>query len=425
MKKIMWLTIGLFCFGVGAMEAQYSVLHNFIGTKPKNIFPGQLTLIGNKLYGTTYLGGKNDSGCIFSVGINGNNYKDLFNFNKTSGYYPYSPLLLSGNTLYGTLDGGGAGAIFSIDTNGNGYKILYTFSFSPHLDSNGYFPVGNLILLGKTLFGVTNSGGGFSGTGVIYSIDTNGSNYKVLLRCNGEGANPFGLLFAVDKLYGMTENGGSNGWGCIYSIDTNGRNFNVLFNFNGNDGSGAECPLIISGSNLYGVTWNGGNSYGGNIITIDTSGSNYKVLLYFNDTNGESPNGPLTLLGNRLYGTTYKGGTNDTGRIYSIDINGNNYRDMYDFKDIYGAEPESGLTFSGGFLYGTTQTGGDSGYGVIFKIDTGSFAGVAEPRTKSEEINVYPNPATTSFTILLPEAVPAWLNLYNELGQRVITNYEL
>jgi uncharacterized repeat protein (TIGR03803 family) len=429
MKKIMWLTIGLFYFGGGMLDAQYSVLHNFIGTQPMDIFPGQLTLNGNKIYGTTNIGGKHDSGCIFSVDINGNNYKDLFDFSQITGYYPGSPILLSGRKLYGTGGSGNgisSGVIFSIDTNGSGYKILHSFSPPPH-DSGGFSPNSNLIFLRKTLFGVTAQGGGGSfDYGVIYSIDTNGANYRVLFRFNGgNGANPYGLLFAVDKLYGMTENGGSNGWGCIYSIDTNGSNFNVLFNFNGNDGSLPQCPLIISGGNIYGTTLTGGNFYNGNVITIDTSGSNYKVLLYFNDTNGKYPYGPLSLSGNRLYGTTESGGINDTGRIYSIDINGNNYRDMYDFKGIEGAEPASGLILSGGFLYGNAQTGGDSGYGVIFKIDTGSFAGVAELRTKSEEIIVYPNPASTSFTISLPQAEKANFELYNELEQRVITNYEL
>ena len=70
----------------------------------------------------------NDSGCVFSIDTNGGNYKDLFNFTKTKGYYPHGDLLLSANKLYGMTWIGGAnnwGLIFSFDTNGgNSYKDL-------------------------------------------------------------------------------------------------------------------------------------------------------------------------------------------------------------------------------------------------------------------------------------------------------------
>jgi hypothetical protein len=62
---------------------------------------------------------------------------------------------------------------------------------------------------------------------------------------------------------------------------------------------------------------------------------------------------------------------------------------------------------------------------VFLAKSTEGTVSINELKVESEKLKVYPNPASTSFTILLPEAVPVWLNLYNELGQRVITNYEL
>jgi hypothetical protein len=70
--------------------------------------------------------------------------------------------------------------------------------------------------------------------------------------------------------------------------------------------------------------------------------------------------------------------------------------------------------------YFSGDTVGDSIYYYFHTV-----LGINNLQTEQSGVKVYPNPASTSFTILLPQAVPAWLNLYNELGQRVITNYEL
>src|SRR5271168_3569222 len=65
---------------------------------------------------------------------------------------PFGSLTLSGNVLYGmTADGGtnGRGLIFSIHTDSSHYKILWNFDdtgLAGH--ANGGIPYGNLLLIG-------------------------------------------------------------------------------------------------------------------------------------------------------------------------------------------------------------------------------------------------------------------------------------
>ncbi len=91
---------------------------------------GSLTLSGTTLYGTTNEGGANGIGNVFSVGTNGANYQNLVSFTGTggtaSGAMPYGKLLLSGMTLYGMTNGGAnnSGNVSSVGTGGTNYQNL-------------------------------------------------------------------------------------------------------------------------------------------------------------------------------------------------------------------------------------------------------------------------------------------------------------
>src|SRR5690348_13609119 len=125
MKKIAVLIIQVLV--VIICKGQYTILHNFNDTAGGYSF-SPLIISGDTLYGTTFMGGTTGAGVVFSVQTNGSNYKVLHNFLGTDGQGPYAGLTLSGDTLYGTTSVGGAdseGVIFSIHTNGTGYKVLY------------------------------------------------------------------------------------------------------------------------------------------------------------------------------------------------------------------------------------------------------------------------------------------------------------
>src|SRR6185436_7453078 len=91
-----------------------------------------LVASGNRLYGTTREGGAGDRGTVFAINMDGSGFTNLHHFNgRPDGSHPYSELVLLGNTLYGTTDGGGAsgkGSVFAVNTDGTGFTILHSFT---------------------------------------------------------------------------------------------------------------------------------------------------------------------------------------------------------------------------------------------------------------------------------------------------------
>lgn len=415
-KKICILVYSFLCLNTLRITAQYSVLLNFDYTNGAEPY-GALTLSGSRLYGMTSLGGiPGYSGNIFSIDTNGSDYKDLLDFNGTDGQQPMGSLSLSGGRLYGmTMMGGtGVGNIFSIDTNGNGFKDLFNFN-----TANNY-PEGSLTVLGNMLYGMT-LGGGAHGYGCIFSIDTNGNGYKDIFDFNGgtNGGSPTGsLTVSVNKLYGMTEYGGINDSGCIFSIDTNGSNYKKLLDFNGTNGKWPTANLTLSGRTLYGMANAGGAEGDGCIFSIDTNGTGYKDLFDFSGTNGKNPAfSSLTLVGSMFYGTA-GGGINDDGVIFCIDTNGDGFMDLFDFNDTSGEYP-TGLTNSKNTLYGMTQIGGTGAEGVIFDF-TEIGLGIDKLTSTESSINLYPNPNNGRFTMALQNVKQsAQIEIYNMLGQSI------
>ena len=90
-------------------------VRNSDGAAPPN---GALVLSGNTLYGATFYGGSSGVGTVFALNTNGTGFTTLHSFTGGSdGSNPYAGLTLSGNTLYGTANGGGRfgdGTVFSL-----------------------------------------------------------------------------------------------------------------------------------------------------------------------------------------------------------------------------------------------------------------------------------------------------------------------
>src|SRR5215831_10643736 len=78
-----------------------------------------------------------------------------FNFADSDGINPYAGLILSSNTLFGTTAGGGSsgwGTVFKVNTDGTGLIVLHAFGDQEK-------PYAGLILSSNTLFGTTAGGG--------------------------------------------------------------------------------------------------------------------------------------------------------------------------------------------------------------------------------------------------------------------------
>jgi uncharacterized repeat protein (TIGR03803 family) len=433
------LIAGLGLIPTGRVMAQtFTTLHNFIYNTDGDAPDCALILSGNTLYGTTYYGGTNGNGTIFSISTNGTGFRNLYSFSATSGpnstnsdgAFPEGGLILSGNTLYGTAESGGTnsnGTVFAINTNGTGFLTLHSFtgpfsvsgSVTIITNTDGANPDG-LILSGNTLYG-TASGGGTNGNGTVFAISTNGTGFITLhnftatsgtFSTNTDGANPSaGLILSGNILYGTTAFGG-NGNGTVFAINTNGTGFNILHSFST---SGSSFPvinsdganpngLILSGNTLYGTASGGGPNYSGTVFSVKTDGMGFMVLHSFTGSyfgsDGLGPEAGLALSGNTLYGTAAGGGANENGTVFAVNTSGMDFANLYGFTAPYnnslGVDTNSdglvpqGLLLSGNTFYGTAQNGGINGYGTVFALSLPSFIfGSQFQSTPSASITYY------------------------------------
>ncbi len=359
----------------GAPAQTYRVLKNFTGADG-SVPQGTLVLSGSTLYGTTAQGGSSSNGVVFKIDTDGSGYQVLKSFTGASdGSGPQGGMVLVDSTLYGmTLQGGssGNGVIFKINPDGSGYQVVTSFPGG----TNGAYPQGDLLLAGRTLYGVTQHGGGFN-SGVIFRINTNGSAYTALQSCSTPNG---GLALADGTLYGTTLFGGNSppssaGSGTVFKMNTDGSGYSILKAFSFTDGANPAAGLALGANTLYGTTSDGGGTGRGVVFSVNTDGTGFAVLKSFNGTDGSSPQGGLVLASNILYGTTSSGGDSYAsnnfgyGVVFQINTDGTGFAVLKSFSGSDGANPMSDLVSAGTVLYGTTSAGGSSGCGVVFALD--------------------------------------------------------
>lgn len=239
---------------------------------------GNLLAVGTTLYGTTGLGGPNAESSVYSVNRDGTGYNVLHSFYGSTGIIPNEGLTVADSKIYGTTlstIGGSPGTVFSSNTDGSEFQTLHVFSASPE-DSDGWKPNGNLAVVGSTLYGTTISSG-INGLGTIYSMNLDGTGYKILHSfSNSDGWAPNGGLTAVgSKLYGTA---GVIDSGSIFSMNLDGSGFQTITTFNPSDVGfdfSLEGGLTAVGSTLYGsLTSFIGSKNDGAIFSITVPESN-------------------------------------------------------------------------------------------------------------------------------------------------------
>ncbi|MGO9376150.1 MAG: choice-of-anchor tandem repeat GloVer-containing protein [Syntrophobacteraceae bacterium] len=357
----------------------FNVLHSFGTAIDAGGYPlGSLILSGRTLYGTTLSGGAYNYGTIFEFNTKTGKYTVLYSFGTVTddGEDPYGSLILSGRTLYGMTEAGGAynyGTIFEFNTKTGKYTVLYSFGT---VTDDGEHPYGSLIPSGENLYGMTESGGAYN-YGTIFEFNTKTGKYMLLHSFGGgDGENPYGSLILSGKnLYGMTEGGGANGYGTIFEFNTKTGQLTVLYSFKGGteDGAGPYGSLILSGKNLYGMNRDGGTNGYGTIFKFNTKTLQITLLHSFGTVteDGEGPIlGRLLLSGKNLYGMNRDGGTNGYGTIFGFNIKTGQYAVLHSFTDVTtdGAYPYGSLILSGENLYGMAEGGGAENDGVIFSF---------------------------------------------------------
>jgi uncharacterized repeat protein (TIGR03803 family) len=293
----------------GVETVLYSFPSNDIG-----VLVGGLVLdeVGN-LYGTVSgpLFGTGECGYVFRVDPTGRE-TTLYAFSGgVDGCQPYNLIRDPNGNLYGLTSLGGdpncgnttpagCGTIFEVDTTGH-ETTLYTFPGNENLHGVGLFRDSKGIFYG-TSYGA-GLGGGASGFGSVYKLDTTGAVTTLYSFTNGaDGAHPIAGVVEDNNgnLYGVTGYGGDGGgYGTVFKLDTTGR-LTVLYSFPKVYGSG---PLYSGLSldtvgNLYG---NSVTPVGGAVFELDPTGRE-TVLLNFT---GVYPYGSLLLnAAGNLYGVT-------------------------------------------------------------------------------------------------------------------------
>jgi len=245
-------------------------------------------------FGTTFYGGTNPGpynvgyGTLFGITPSGK-FTSLYSFcsqtNCTDGSHPHwAPIQATNGNIYGTTYWGGAnnsGTIFSLNTAGH-LTTMYSFT----QPSGSSFTSGPLILMqatNGTLYGTT-SYGGTNAQGTIFKITTSGAFTNLYTFCSlsncADGTGPTSLVEGPDgNFYGTTFGGGTGlpvcgglACGTIFKL-TPGGTLTTLYDFcaetsNCSDGTGPLALLLATNGTFYGTTQGGGTAADGTAFSL-------------------------------------------------------------------------------------------------------------------------------------------------------------
>lgn len=398
------LLFGLCIVAVGRVKAQtVRTLHTFDMYESEGIFPSTgLVLSDNVLYGTAADGGVWNNGTVFSLNKDGTGFSRLYSFTGgNDGASPVAGCVLSDNTLYGTAQNGGIlnnGTAFSLNTDGTGFTNLHSFVLGYFLNPGEGGGPTSLVISSNTLYGTLV---GWSSGGTVYKLSIDGTGFTNLygfteastnssgFYTNSDGAGPNSLVLSGNKLYGTAGFGGASGLGTVFAVNTDGSGFTVLHSFAAGSSSRSNLTnsdgaypnsLVLSANTLYGTTPFGGSSGNGTVFAVNTDGSGFTVLHSFTpgsgslssltNSDGSYPAGKLALSRNTLYGAAADGGPFGNGTVFCLNTNGMGFTVLYTFTHGKAGAHPLGVILSDNTLYGAANEGGSppSGLGTVFSL---------------------------------------------------------
>ena len=413
-------------FSIDTSGNNFTIVHDFDGPYDLDgtgrIPKGTLVVSNDRLWGTTFRGGREDQGVIFSIDLKTGAAKKISEFVDGNGSLPNGNLLEYEDQLWGLAsDGGlGEGVIYKIDPVTESVQVVHKFfgtdgrtpvggltahngrlwgitksnieshqtnyvpiarggiifSFDPNNpgdirteyefeNQTGSSPDGSLYVHNNQLWGTTDKGA-YADEGGIYHFDPNTTIYTEAHRFGPVASSSSEVLQVGNKLYGLGRAGGAYPYGSIFSVSLDGKQAKLLHLFDEENGSHPVGKLVLANNELWGVTQQGGAEHAGVIFRIDTSAANYTVVHHFSpDTEGSYSESGLVLLNGKLWGTTQESGTGNSnvqhwGTIFAIDTTGANFETVYRFDRFTGHGPDGPLTVYDGKLWGVTQFGGNT-----------------------------------------------------------------
>lgn len=391
-QLMMVLVLGGCVAGARLQGAALYIFQNAPGNLER---PNGLIVISNVLYGTTRTGQATNltqAGGVFRLNNDGAGFTNLHTFGWDGS--PLAGVIFSDGMLYGTT----FNTVFALKADGSEFTTLFTFPRNVF----GLEPSASLVMSGNTLYGTAEV---LDDGGVVFAIDTIGSNYRVLHAftpatsgTNYDGGNPVSALILCEGvLYGTASKDGQFGGGTVFKLNTDGSLFETLHNFTASDGTNPVGGLVISGQTLYGTTELAGAGYG-TVYALNTDGTGFRILHTFNYSDGAYPGATLVLSGGALFGTTIGGGANYSGAVFCLNTDGTGFKTLYSFSQLSntpipynadGAAPGP-LVLSGTNLFGAASGGGDAA-GAIFVVPVAaSPAQLSIARSGGEIVATWP-----------------------------------
>jgi len=372
-----------------------TVLHNFIGgADGSGPFAGVTLDQQGRIYGTATFGGSHGQGAIYRLvhQSGGWVFSPLYSFGSQphDGDQPYARVLVGPNgLLYGTTYGGGAegqGTVFSLQppaTTCRGFLCPWTetvlYSFTGGADgANPYF--GDLAFdAAGNIYGTT-AYGGSSGYGVVFKLTRSGSAWteSVLwnFTCGDDGCNPFGgvIFDSAGNLYGTTQFSYNYAAGTVYELSPTQSGWieTTISGLPGVSGTASGGLVMDAQGSLFGLT---GDIQPGSVyeLTPRNGGWAFAVLKTFTVYNFIGPLAAPSLDSRGdVYGPLPNGGEYESGEIFKLTRAGGQwiYTPFYQFGTSDGGiYPIGAVTLdAGGNVYGTSEAGGAYQNGVVWEI---------------------------------------------------------
>lgn len=372
-----------------------------------------------KIYGVTNKGGEHNGGVIYSMNLDGSNKQVEYNFDFIDISTPWRTSLIEvdSSEIYGTsLEGGfyNSGTLFKHNYQTGTTKVLHNFFL---YDSIGHSPMGDLIMINKTIYGTTTDGNSNNRKGSIFAYDiVKDSIYLVKNLHDSIKANGVSGLIQTSngKIYGTGQKSlyeydqaldsiiviaTTDYYQLSTPIELNNGNLLGTGNLGGMDAIIYEYDISldsliilnyftpqIHGINVSKLTANQDltkfycttDIFKSAILEYDYASNTLDTIFTFQNNNvGAHPNEVAFIDSTTLIGNTYSGGANGDGTVYKFNIQTKIHTKLFDLSRYStGSFPSTKvLKATNNKYYFNTSNGGDylSSYkdGTLIEINQG------------------------------------------------------